>query len=209
MFIDHLDSIGSPLLEANLGVVPEQEFRRRVGEILGVLQQNPHFFLLCGFSADAGSADTGLGVDSTKRHSSSQGTPRRNSASAKREETTPTSPAPTPTSPIKSEFVEEAEPGTETPEVQVPLLGVDLKPNDASENSGSRSLRTPGTGTPPSGETSGGRGRKGGRGGRVLRAAPGCPGYVEEPQTRSTTRTLAAEPAVEDDEVRVGDVIVV
>ena len=45
-FIDHLDSVGSPLLEANWGVVPEQEFRRRVGEILNVLQQNPHFFAL-------------------------------------------------------------------------------------------------------------------------------------------------------------------
>ena len=39
--INHLNSIGSPLLEANWGVVPEREFRRRVREMLNILQQNP------------------------------------------------------------------------------------------------------------------------------------------------------------------------
>ena len=45
-FLDHLEAVASPLLSSNFGVVPEQEFRRRVREILDVLQQNPHFFAL-------------------------------------------------------------------------------------------------------------------------------------------------------------------
>ena len=62
-----------------------------------------------------------------------------------------------------------------------------------------RSGHAPTSGAPPSGETSGGRGRKGGRkggkGGRVCTS----PGYVEEPRpSRSTTRMLAAEPVGED-----------
>ena len=43
-FVDYLDSVRSPFLGPNLGVVPEQEFRRTVRGILEILQQHPRFF---------------------------------------------------------------------------------------------------------------------------------------------------------------------
>ena len=79
--------------------------------------------LRSGFSADARSADTGLGVDSTGRNSSSRGPPPRNNTTRRnlrREHSDFTG--------AYSSFPdrvrvrrEEAEPGTETPEVEVPF----------------------------------------------------------------------------------------